>query len=130
MGLSIFREQLLDFVQLGWRGRMCADGLQDELRGRAAECAINKVGDELALRLIATKARLVDVRARRLVAGDQSLFRHDLHQFQRRRVAGFAGLGERFVHVPDGCGTALPEHTKNGEFGVSRAREGFGHGHG
>ena len=65
---AVFVEQLADFGELRRRGLAGRQRLQHQLGRRPVEDAVEQVGDELLLRLRLGRRRLVDVRARALVA--------------------------------------------------------------
>src|SRR5436190_11847170 len=73
----------------------------------------------MALRLVLAERRLVHVGARRLVANDELLLRHDLEQLERGGVARVAA--QRFGDLADGAGAAGPEDAQDGELGVGRS---------
>ena len=99
--------------------------LHHELPGRTSERAVQQIAHELPLRRFFTETGAVDVGPVSLVALHESLFRHDLQQFERRGVDGPGPfLGEQFVDVPDRAGTALPEDAQDRQLGVSGARGG------
>jgi hypothetical protein len=63
--------------------------------------------------------------ARGLVAPNDPLLRHDLHQFEHRGVAdrtASASFVERVMDVAYGAGTAAPEHAQNLELCRRRGR--------
>lgn len=68
---------------------MRTEGLQDERGCRSPERAIHQIGHELALGFALGQTGRIHVTPVALVPSDEAFVRHDLHQFQRRRVAGF-----------------------------------------
>src|SRR3972149_12146756 len=84
-GLPARLEQLADFGELVGRGAPGRQGLHDELRGGAAEGAIEQIANELALGLLLAQPCLVDVRPVGLVATDEPFLGHDLEHLERRR---------------------------------------------
>src|SRR4051812_19947353 len=64
------------------------------------------------------------MRAVALVAHDQSLFEHELHQLQRGGISTV--LTQRFMHLAHGAGALTPQHRQDGYFGVGWKRQGSG----
>ena len=56
-----------------------------------------------------------------LVAGHQTLLRHDLKLLQRRGVPGRAAAGELLMDVLDGARATAPEHAQDRQLGVGRS---------
>ena len=67
---------------------------------------------------------LPDGRALFLGAGDQSLYGHDLQEFERARVTDVFLPGEHFVNFPDRGRPARPEDLEDGEFRGSGVASG------
>src|SRR6185295_18452772 len=63
--------------------------------------------------------RFVDMGALILVAADQALGSHDLHQFQNRRVAESLFFLQRFVDIANRGRPAIPENLKDLELSGS-----------
>src|SRR5690242_659101 len=62
--------------------------------------------------------RLVDVSSLLFVASHQPLFCHNLQEFEDGGVSRRPLFVEGFLHLADGAGTALPEHSQYCEFSV------------
>ncbi len=104
------------------RCTLAGEGLKHELRGRAAERAIHQVADELTLGLLLAETRMIDVRTVALVAADEPLLRHDLHQLECCGVGSGPVPHQHFMHLPHGAGAELPEHAQDRKLGVSWSR--------
>src|SRR5262245_536970 len=111
-------EQLADFVELGGRRLSGGERLEHQFRRRSVERPRQQVAYEVALRLILGIRRGVDVGSGGLVAGDESLLRHDLEELEHGRIAGLAA--HRFGDFTNGAGAAVPEDAKDRQLGVSR----------
>src|SRR3954468_22450202 len=101
--------------------------LHHELRSGAAKCSIEQVADELALRLLLSEPRLIDVGSFAVVAPDEPLLRHDLQHLQCGGIRRRAIAGQLLVHLTNGAGAVRPEDAQDCEFSVSRTR-GLAHG--
>src|SRR6266478_3383415 len=69
----------------------------------------------------------IDVRAGAGVPLDEFLFGHDLEELEDRRVSDGAAAGgaQRLVHVAHGTGSALPQHTEDGQLGIGGTNHRF-----
>jgi len=106
---------------------MPGEGMEHKLAGRTIKYTIERVRCKLALGFLGGEASLVDMGALLLVATDEALGGHDLHQFQDGGVAQFPFCGECVVNVADGGGAAVPEDVQDIEFGCGgflRCRHG------
>src|SRR5579872_2100897 len=113
-------EDVSDLAELVGRRALGGERLHDELPRRAAECAIEQVADELALRLVFAERRPIDVRPFALVAFDQALLGHDLQQLQRGGVGAVPAARELLVNLTNRARPAFPENPQDGELGVRR----------
>src|SRR6478736_1108353 len=84
---------------LGARAARC-EGLHHELGRRTAERPIEQVGDQLALGLPLGHPRRIHMRPVRVVSTNETLFRHDLEQLQRRGVGPGTIAGQHVVDLP------------------------------
>src|SRR5687768_3032253 len=112
------------FANLGqFFGRRAFGGkrLHHQLRRGSAERPVHQIADELTLRLLLRQPRMVDVGPVGLVAADEAFFRHDLEKLERGGIGGRALPAEHLVHLTDRAGSAIPEHTQDGELGVGRS---------
>src|SRR5712691_2932704 len=73
-------QKLADLGELRGRRLLSRECLHDQLRRRATEGTVDEIGQDLSLRTLFAVACLVDVRALRLIADHETLFRHDLQQ--------------------------------------------------
>src|ERR1051326_5232463 len=86
------------------------------------------MADDFSLGLLLAARRPIDMRAGRFISGEYPFLEHDLHGFEDGGIAG-ALFGIEFLpDFTNGARTALPEHAKNGQFGIGRfGWPGFSH---
>ena len=86
------------------------------LRDRHARHRYRIACVSLALMLIAPgTGGPVNLGPNGLVAEQRAFLRHDLHEFQDRRVADLTVRRERAVHLTHGARPALPDHAEDFE---------------
>ena len=86
---------------------------------------IDEVPQQMLLRLRLLVAWPIQLRPDAVVAVDEPLVRHDLHQLQHRGVAGGLRGAEHVLHLANGQGAAVPQDAEDGEFGFGWFRRGY-----
>src|SRR5215471_5601859 len=73
--------------------------------------------------LLSPFARLrgrVDVRTLILVADQEPLLGHNLHELKNRAVLSCAAAADHVIHLAHGCWPNTPKHGKDFKFGIRR----------
>src|SRR5262249_4222889 len=123
---TLLIEQLPDFAKVFRRSLAARQRLNDELRSRPAERAIDQVEHQASQCLLLAIARAIQMEAAVVLAQRQALAQHDLQCLEGGRVPDGSPAGQRVVDFADGAGAAVPQHPQNGELGVGWLT-GFGH---
>src|SRR5208282_3189143 len=79
-----------------------------------------QIAGELALRPLARLCGFINVRALMLIAAHETLFGHDLHEFQDGAVLRRAAAADDIVHSADRGRADAPKDGEDFEFGVGR----------
>src|SRR6516164_409182 len=80
-------EQFFDFADLGRRGPLEAQQLQDEFSHRAAKGATEQIAHHLPLGVSFCQPRAKNLRLAGFLTIEQSLLTHDLHELESRRMS-------------------------------------------
>ena len=108
----MFVEQVAKLFNLLPGAALCCKGVQHQLARGPVKNAFEHVGGKLALGLFCGLLRFIHVGTLVLVAPDQALRGHDLHQLQHCGVAEGLFFAERFVDFANRGWAAIPEHLK------------------
>jgi len=109
----VFVEQVTKFFNFLPGAALRGQGMQHQLARGAVENALQHVGGKLPLGFFRRLLRFIDMRALILVAADQALCGHDLHQLQNSCVAGSLFFLQRFVDFANRGWSAIPEHLED-----------------
>src|SRR6185312_7031327 len=99
---------------------MSGKDAEEQSRRRAAECTIEQIGRNSALRFFTRESRFIHVGAESRVPANEALLSHDLQLFQHGCVDSWPRGGEVLLNLPDRAGPLIPEHMQDVEFCICR----------